>query len=135
MAQEITRQQRSVPEPPSGEADRTRTRPVFRPRTDIYETGDGIVLMAEMPGVAPDAIDITLDKRVLTISGRARAALHEGYRQTYAEYAEGDYERAFTLSEDIDDAHIQASYQQGVLRLTLPKAGPAKARKIQLKAS
>ncbi|MBW7947200.1 MAG: Hsp20/alpha crystallin family protein [Sphingomonadaceae bacterium] len=137
MAQDVTQQQGTAPARQGGEggADRTRARAVFRPRTDIYETAEGVVLLAEMPGVAPDAVDITLEKRVLTIVGRGREAVHEGYRQAYAEYADGDYERSFTLSEDIDGDNIQATLERGVLRLLLPKAGPAKARKIDLKTA
>ncbi|WP_119458708.1 Hsp20/alpha crystallin family protein [Rhodospirillaceae bacterium SYSU D60014] len=115
--------------------ERTHARAVFVPRTDIYETEESIILLAEMPGVAPDAVDITLEKRLLTIHGHAGDQEHEGYRQIYAEYAEGDYERVFTLSEDIDQDRIEASQSDGILRLVLPKAEPAKARKIQVKAA
>jgi HSP20 family molecular chaperone IbpA len=121
------------PSPTAERTERTSTRSVFLPLTDIYETRDHIVLAAEMPGVGPDAIDITLEKRVLTIRGRAAEQRHEGYRQVYAEYAAGDYERVFTLSEEIDRERIEASYKEGVLHLLLPKAETAKARKIELK--
>jgi HSP20 family molecular chaperone IbpA len=120
---------------PAEGAERTRTRRVFTPRTDIYETKDAIVLLAEMPGVASDAVDITLEKRTLTIHGHAGEREHRGYRQVYAEYAEGDYERSFTLSEDIDRDRIEATQSNGILRLVLPKAEPAKAKKIQVKSA
>ena len=116
-------------------SERTRTKRVFTPRTDIYESDDHIVLLAEMPGVAPDAVDITLEKRALTIRGATGEHGHRGYRQVYAEYADGDYERVFTLSEDIDRDRIEASHNNGILRLTLPKAPPAKAQKIKVKSA
>ena len=104
------------------------------PRTDIYETQDGVVLLVDMPGVAPDGVDITLEKRTLAIRGYAKTdQQHQDFRQVYAEYFPGDYERVFTLSEDIDRDGIEASQKDGLLRLVLPKAEPAKARKIQLK--
>lgn len=110
----------------------TRTRPIFIPRADVYETEDGVTVLAEMPGVAADAVDITLDKGVLTIRGRTREDAHEGYRQVYAEYLDGDYERAFTLSEEIDREGIKASCGNGILTLLLPKAKAAQTRKIKV---
>lgn len=127
----LTRQQ-TVQTGDGGE--RTRARPVFVPRADIYETKDAIVLLAEMPGVTPEGVDVTLEKRVLTIHGHVAEQEHPGYRQIYAEYAEGDYERSFTLSEDIDRNGIEASHSNGVLRLVLPKAESAKAKKIQVRS-
>jgi HSP20 family molecular chaperone IbpA len=111
------------------------SRPVFLPAADIYETNDAIVVMAEMPGVAPDGVDITLERRVLTIRGRSAANEHAGYQRVYSEYADGDYERVFTLSDAIDRDKIEASLRDGVLHLVLPKAEPARARKIELRAS
>jgi HSP20 family protein len=132
MAQEMQTTDRQVPRTLDG-GERTRTRPVFIPHTDIYETQDNVVLLVDMPGVAPDAVDITLEKRTLAIYGYAKDQQHQNYRQVYAEYGGGDYERVFTLSEDIDREGIEASQKNGVLRLVLPKAASAKARKIQLK--
>ena len=102
MAQEVrTVDQRTPAATDSGQ----RTggpRPVFVPPADIYETGDNIVVLAEMPGVAPDGVDITLERRVLTIRGRSAVNDYAGYQRVYNEYADGDYERVFTLSENID---------------------------------
>src|SRR5215469_6280439 len=110
-------------------------RPVFLPPADIYETNDAIVVMAEMPGVGPDGVDITLERRVLTIRGRSAANEHTGYQRVYNEYADGDYERVFTLSEAIDRDKIEATLRDGVLHLVLPKAEPARERRIELKTS
>lgn len=112
-----------------------RDYPVFRPMADIAETGDGISLMLEMPGVAPDAVDISLENRVLTIRGHARMTRPENLQLVYAEYREGDYERVFTLSEDFDPDRIEAQMRAGVLTLTLPRAAAAKPRKIEVKAA
>ena len=134
MAQEVrTVDQRTPATTESGQ--RTGPRPVFVPPADIYETGDNIVVLAEMPGVAPDGVDITLERRVLTIRGRSAANDYPGYQRVYNEYADGDYERVFTLSENIDRDRIEATLKDGVLQLVLPKAEAAKARKIELKAS
>jgi HSP20 family protein len=116
-------------------AERNVQRPVFVPPADIYETGDSLIVMVEMPGVAPDGVDITLERRVLTIRARSANQQYAGYQRVYTEYADGDYERVFTLSEDIDRDRIEATMRDGVLHLVLPKAAPARARKIELKAS
>jgi HSP20 family molecular chaperone IbpA len=134
MAQELKTTDRQVPSSLDG-GERTRTRAAFVPRTDIYETQDNVVLLVDMPGVASDGVDITLEKRTLATRGYASEQQHRNYRQVYAEYGLGDHERVFTLSEDIDREHIEASQKNGVLRLMLPKAAPAKARKIQLKVA
>jgi len=85
--------------------------------------------------VAPNGVDITLERRVLTIRGRNAAGDPAGYRRVYDEYADGDYERVFTLSENIDRDRIEATLKDGVLHLVLPKAETAKARKIELKSN
>jgi HSP20 family protein len=117
------------------ETERTQARKVFIPRVDICETKDAIVLLADMPGVDEKSIDITLEKSVLTLLGRVEPDTYEGYRAAYVEYDAGDYERAFTLSDEIDRDRIDASVKNGVLRLTLPKAAPVKLRKINVKSA
>jgi len=133
MAQEVRAVDQRPPAPESRE--HRPNRPVFVPPSDIYETKDSIVVLAEMPGVASDGVDITLERRVLTIRGRSVVSDNPGYQRVYNEYADGDYERVFTLSENIDRDRIEARLKDGVLHLVLPKAETAKARKIELKAS
>ena len=69
----------------------------------------------------------------MTIRGRSAANEHAGYQRVYNEYADGDYERSFTLSDNIDRDRIEATLKNGVLHLVLPKAETARARKIELK--
>ena len=108
---------------------------IYLPLTDIVETGGGVSLMLEMPGVAPGDLDIMLEKRVLTIRGRVRPAQPDTLRLVYAEYGEGDYERAVTLSEDFDPERIQASLSNGVLTVTLPRSEATQPKKIAVKAA
>jgi len=111
----------------------SRARPLFQPRADIYETEDSVFVLAEMPGVAPDDVDVTLERGILSIRGHAREERHDGYRQIHAEYGSGDFERVFTISEAIDQDRIRAVQKDGLLTLELPKAAPAKARRIEVK--
>ena len=117
------------------EAERTRDRRAFVPRADIYETDDEIIVVADMPGVDENSVDITLEKNILTINAYAEPAEPENYTLTYAEYETGDYQRSFTLSNQIDQDNIRATVRNGVLQLCMSKAGPAKARKIVVKAA
>jgi HSP20 family protein len=122
--------------PQAGErAESTRNAPIFAPTADIYETEDALFLSLEMPGVSQDTLNIMLDQRVLTISGRSHSSAPEGYSLTHHEYRDGDYERAFTLSEAIDSDKIEAELKEGVLRLKLPRSQPAPAKTINVKAA
>ncbi|MDQ3927618.1 MAG: Hsp20/alpha crystallin family protein [Chloroflexota bacterium] len=116
-------------------AERTRSGRVYTPAVDIYETNEAIVLVADMPGVDESSVDVTLEKNVLTIYGRVQPWQFEGHTLRYAEYGIGDYQRSFTISNQIDWEHIQGSVSNGVLRLTLPKTGPAQTRKIEIKGA
>jgi HSP20 family protein len=117
------------------ETEHTRDRRVFIPRVDIVENQEAIILTADMPGVNEKNANITLEKGILTILGEIEPAYHKEHRIVYAEYELGDYERSFTLSNEIDQNRIEASVENGVLKLVLPKIGPAKAKKIEVKAS
>lgn len=135
MTQEITHAPNQAPAPEHAAGEPTRSRPVYRPVADIYEADDGITLVLEMPGVAAEGIDVSIDKRVLTIRGRSRIERPENYRQVYAEYAEGDYERVFSLPQEIDVERIEASCRHGVLTLKLPKAAESQPRQISVRAA
>jgi HSP20 family molecular chaperone IbpA len=115
-------------------AERTRDRPAFVPRADIFETDDEIVVVADMPGVDESTVDITLENNVLTINGYVELEQPEGHSLTYAEYRVGDYQRAFSLSDQIDREGIEATVKDGVLRLHLPKITEARVKKIAIKA-
>lgn len=115
------------------DAERTRERIAFVPRVDIYETEEAIVVLADMPGVDEQTVEVTLEKDVLTINGYVEPESYQGYSLAYAEYRVGDYQRRFTIPAEINRDGIEAAVKDGVLRLHLPKATPA-AHKIAVKA-
>lgn len=132
MAQEMTPQGgREMTQRDNG-AERTAT---FTPAVDIFEKGETTVILADMPGVAPDDIDVTLERQVLTLAGRVKPYAPEGYRRLSSEYREGDYTRTFTLSDEVDQEKIKAEFTNGVLRLELPRAAAAEPKKISVKAA
>jgi HSP20 family molecular chaperone IbpA len=108
--------------------ERTQEGRQFLPLADIYETANEVVVKADMPGVSSDRVDITLERSVLTIRGRAEGVVPEGHQLAYSEYEVGDFTRSFTLSEQVDQDGIEASMTDGVLTLTLPKSGPSQRR-------
>src|SRR3954453_9013541 len=114
--------------------ERTRARPVYAPRVDIVETEDALEVLADMPGVTKDSVEVTLEQRVLSIRGRADVAVPEDLAPLYLEYEPGDYERSFTLSDPVGPGGSEARVRGGVLHLRLPKAGPAKRQRIEVKA-
>lgn len=128
---EVQKEEAITPE----EGERTRECPVYVPRSDIFETEDKVTVIADMPGVDENSVDIVLEKNTLTIRGFVEPERHEGYTLSYAEYGVGDYERSFVLSNEIDQDKIEASMKDGVLHLVLPKVDEVKTGRIQVKAS
>ena len=129
-AGEIQKKEAGVPE--SGE--RTRACRIYSPQVDIIERKDDIIVMADMPGGDENSVDITLEKNVLTIYGKVEADIPKDHTLSVSEYGIGDYQRVFTLSDEVDSDNIQATVKNGVLKLIMPKAAPAKTRKIPVQA-
>lgn len=115
-------------------AERPRARTVFRPRVDIVEAKDVVVLTADVPGVSENDVDISLEKDVLTLRARVEPPQYEGYALEVSEYGVGDWERAFTLTNDIDRNRIEATVRDGVLTIRLHKSQEAASRKISVSA-
>ena len=112
--------------------ERTHERPAFVPRVDIYETETGLVVVADLPGVSPEGLEVTLERRVLSIFGRVEEDAPKGYSQAHREYAVGDFERQFTLSGDFDINGIEANLKYGVLHLAIPRVPEAAAKRIKV---
>jgi HSP20 family protein len=115
-------------------AETTRPGRVFTPAVDIFETDNAITVLADMPGVEVDGLTIDLEENLLTIEGTVRQAGGKNENVVMREYDTGGFRREFRLTNLIDQANIDASLRDGVLRLTLPKAESAKPRKIEVRA-
>jgi HSP20 family molecular chaperone IbpA len=98
------------------------------PAVDIFETSAGLVVVADLPGVQQDGLDLRVDDDVLTIQGRPHVE-HKG-EDVYREYTLHPFFRQFELTDAVDQHRIAAHLQHGVLTLTLPKAEKAKPRRI-----
>jgi HSP20 family molecular chaperone IbpA len=93
-----------------------------------------MLVFADVPGVDETHLDITLDKNVLTIRGTVEPPKFEGYTPFQTEYGVGDFERTFTLSDDVSRDGIEASIKDGVLELKLPKTAQSARQKINVVA-
>ena len=114
------------------EGTRTRERYVTPP-VDIYELPDGLVVMADVPGVTHEHLDVRVDNHVLTI--RAQTGHAHPADSTYREYELVNYFRQFELNDKVDESKISADLKHGVLTLTLPRAEEAKTRKVAVAVS
>jgi len=101
------------------------------PNVNIFETQEGYVLQAEMPGVAKDGLEITLEGTEITIIGRRNPETVAG-EPLFRERNTADYRRVFELDPAIDTAKVSAKIEQGVLTVTLPKSERVKPRKIKV---
>ncbi len=112
----------------------TEQQAVYRPSVDILDSPSDVVLVADVPGVDESHLDVTLDKNLLTIRGRVEAPSFEGYTPVRTEYGVGDFERVFTVSDDVNRDAIEATVKDGVLQLNLPKTAQSARRKINVVA-
>jgi HSP20 family protein len=126
----------TVPQPSETAApsERTRSEETFlSPAVDIYEDEQGLHVMADLPGVELSAVDVRVEKSVLTIQARAQALLTT--EPVHREYALTGFYRQFQLPEEVDTARIAAQLKNGVLTLDLPRMEAAQPRRIEVRAS
>ncbi len=129
---EIERMIRDVFDGPRAPA----TAGAFAPALDVEETEDGFTLVVELPGVAAEDVDITLEENVLTISGeRSFYADKEADDFRRVERSFGRFHRAVRMPDRVAADRVEASYKDGLLTITVPKAEEAKPRRIEVRAS
>lgn len=106
----------------------------FRPRLDIFEEQDAFTIVAEMPGVRSDDLEVKVEKGELTLHGRVHPCGGESCSSVFREYEVGDYYASFAVNgEAVDTDGITAEMADGVLRLRLPKTEAVKPRRIAIK--
>ncbi len=101
---------------------------------DAYRAGDLFKVHFDIPGVSPDSIEITVEKNVLSVKAE-RHWSDEGVETVVCERPQGSFSRDLFLGDNLDTERIQASYDNGVLTLSIPVADKAKARTIEVKGS
>src|SRR3954470_15223254 len=111
----------------------TTSRPVVMPM-DAWREGDVFVLEFDLPGVAPDTLDIDIERNVMTIRAE-RPARNGDWEMLASERSTGLFSRQLVLGDNLDLEKVQADYRDGVLKLTVPVAEKAKPRKIEVTAA
>jgi HSP20 family protein len=118
-----------------GSGDNELMRGAWSPSVDIFENKDQIVLEAELPGMKPEDVNISIENNVLTIHGERKfEKKDEGDNFHRVERSYGSFTRSFTLPPTVSSENAQAEFENGVLRLTLAKREEAKPRRIEIKA-
>ena len=105
------------------------------PPVDIWEDNDGIMLKADLPGVAKEGLSVGVDGETLTIEGAVRLGEPAKLRDVYAEVRVARYRRSFVLGRDLDTEKIAASLNNGVLELRIPKLEAAKPRRVPVRVA
>lgn len=104
------------------------------PAVDVFEDASGITLLADMPGVPKEQLELKVEGDTLWIEGNVQSRTPEGLEAIYAEVRVPRYRRSFTLSRELDSGRIEANLKDGVLRLRIPKAAHAQPRRIEVTA-
>jgi len=113
-------------------AETPRNDAALQPPTDVIEDANGITLYADMPGVPKDKLNLHVEADTLTIEGELSLDLPEGMESSHAEIGLPRYRRVFTLSRELDTSKVSAEFNQGVLKLRIPKAEHAQPRRIEI---
>jgi HSP20 family protein len=104
----------------------------WSPALDLYESGDHFVAVVELPGMRKEVIDISLHDGTLTISGERKRESNNGETAQRTERYVGTFRRSIALPTRVDPSKVSATYKDGILKVTLPKAEEAKPKQIQV---
>lgn len=109
-----------------------RRDPALLPPVDVIEDAAGITLVADLPGVTREGLDLQVEAETLTIEGAVALKLPEGMEATHAEFGPPRYRRIFTLSKELDASRVEADFRDGVLKLRIPKAAHAQPKRVRI---
>jgi HSP20 family molecular chaperone IbpA len=112
-----------------------RQEPALLPPVDVVEDPTGITLLADLPGVPKDKLNLRVEGDTLSIDAELALPVPAGMEPSHAEVQLARYRRAFTLSKELDPARVDAELSHGVLRVRIPKAEHAQPRRIDIRVS
>ena len=118
----------------SSTASSTQDNRFMVPRVDVIEDENGITLLADLPGVPRDRLELKVDGDTLQVEGAVATPMPPQLQSVYAEVRVPRYRRTFTLSRELDPSRIDANLKDGVLTLRIPKQESAKPRRIEVRA-
>ena len=121
---------------PFGDQESGTLTSAWVPACDVFENSDAVKIMAEVPGVRPEDVKLSLEHNLLTLRGEKRQSADERNERLHrSERVYGPFERVFSLSSAVDPSGITASYDHGVLSVTIPKVERARPREIPVQVS
>ncbi|MCL4196020.1 MAG: Hsp20/alpha crystallin family protein [Phycisphaerales bacterium] len=106
----------------------------YRPHVDIIDADAAIEVYADLPGATGESIDVSFEQGILTIEARVQPRARESWHRVVNEFGVGNFHRRFQIDAPVDADHVVADYNEGVLKVTLPKAREAQRRRIPVKA-
>jgi HSP20 family molecular chaperone IbpA len=123
-------------EPEKGRATQTAqgNQPAMRPPVDVFETADGIRLVADMPGVSKEHLRLQAEGNTLTIEGDMQFQMSGGMEALYADVRSTLYRCSFVLSSELDTSQIEAILKDGVLAVRIPKRAAFRPRRIEVQS-
>ena len=128
--QEVTQSEKAGGTPQAA----PRNEAAIRPPVDVFETSDGIKLVADMPGVSKEHLHLQTEGNTLTIEGQAQFDMPENMEALYADVRSTLYRCSFVLSSELDTNHIEAILKDGVLAVRIPKRQELRPRRIQVQS-
>lgn len=120
--------------PAKAEADDRQRQPHVVPPVDVFENDHAITLLADLPGVSREQLQLRVDGDALVIEATASTQGPQDMQLVYGEAQYPTYRRRFTLSRELDTSRVEAQLRDGVLKLTIPKAEEARPRRIEVRA-
>jgi HSP20 family molecular chaperone IbpA len=126
--------ERTAAQDGAGQQEQQSAQRAALPAVDVFEDETGITLLADMPGVPKERLELKVEADTLLIEGAVQPQTPEGLQAVYAEVRVPLYRRSFTLSRELDSGRIEASLKDGVLRLRIPKQAHAQPRRITVNA-
>lgn len=99
---------------------------------DVYERDNNLIVRTALPGVKPEDVNVSIEENVLTISGETKDEITEHDKVFRREYRHGSFSRSLLLPENIDTAGIEASFDNGYVKITLPKIAPVKPQALKI---
>lgn len=119
----------------SGNPATTRSESAMRPLIDVFETGEGITLQADMPGVSKEHLTLQVEANTLTVEGKLEVAMDEHMEALYADVRSTVYRCSFVLSSELEGGRVAASLKDGVLTVRIPKRAELQPRRIEVKTA
>jgi len=110
-----------------------RNENVFSPSVDIFEENGKINLVTDLPGIEKDNLEVSVENNTLTISAKMKEETFDDYELIYSEYKAINYERSFSLSDELNKDELQAIFKNGVLNISIAKKEKTPAKKIEVK--